>query len=136
MTEIGETYQLEASIIPENAVNKSIKWKSLKESVCYVSENGLVIAVDYGTAVIMATTVDGGHTAVCTVKVVHPCDVNCDGKVDVADIATIISVMAGEENASARPVDVNNDGHVDVADIATIIDKMAAQARRQEVTEE
>lgn len=71
MTGIGETYQLEASIIPNNAVNKSVTWKSLNESVCHVSEKGLVIAVDFGTAVVTATTVDGGHTAVCTVKVVH-----------------------------------------------------------------
>ena len=50
-------------------------------------------------------------------------DVNYDGTVDVADIASVIDVMAqGGNDASA---DVNKDGNVDVADIATIIDKMA-----------
>ena len=59
-------------------------------------------------------------------------DVNGDGTVDVADIATVISVMAGEGasaeggSASARAADVNGDGVVDVADIATIISIMAA----------
>ena len=71
LTEVGQTYQLEASVIPEDAVNKSVTWNTLNESVCHVTANGLVIAVDYGTAVVTATTVDGGHTAVCTVKVVH-----------------------------------------------------------------
>ena len=55
-------------------------------------------------------------------------DVNGDGVVDVADIATVISVMAkGNNDLSA---DVNGDGVVDVADIATIISEMAANARK------
>ena len=56
-------------------------------------------------------------------------DVNIDGVVDVADIASIIDVMAGErENASA---DVNGDGVVDVADISSVISIMAENSRRQ-----
>ncbi len=60
-----------------------------------------------------------------------PGDVNGDGTIDVADIATVISVMAsgGADPVSARSADVNNDGVVDVADIATIINIMAANAR-------
>jgi hypothetical protein len=59
-------------------------------------------------------------------------DVNGDGNVDVADIATIIDVMAGadddpNDNFNA---DVNEDGTVDVADIAEVIDIMAALARK------
>ena len=58
-------------------------------------------------------------------------DVNSDGVVDVADIATVISVMAkGNNDLSA---DVNGDGVVDVADIATIISEMAANARRLKI---
>ena len=50
-------------------------------------------------------------------------DVNGDGTVDVADISSIISVMAGDgEYANA---DVNGDGTVDVADISTVISIMA-----------
>jgi len=57
-------------------------------------------------------------------------DVNLDGKVDVADIATIISVMAsGSAGDSPASADVNGDGTVDVADIATVISIMAANAR-------
>ena len=61
-------------------------------------------------------------------------DVNGDGSVDVADIATVISVMAN--GGTDLTADVNGDGAVDVADIATIIDEMAARARRQNDTEE
>jgi len=57
-------------------------------------------------------------------------DVNGDGAVDVADIASVISIMA---NVGADPVparsdaDVNGDGKVDVADIATVISIMAGK---------
>ena len=58
-------------------------------------------------------------------------DVNSDGAVDVADIATIIDVMAGSMGTgSDTSADVNADGVVDVADIASVIDIMAANARR------
>ena len=50
-------------------------------------------------------------------------DVNIDYIVDVADIASVISVMTG--NTTNVDADVNNDGTVDVADIATIISIMA-----------
>lgn len=59
-------------------------------------------------------------------------DVNGDLTVDVADIATVIDVMANGAGATStlrQAADVNGDGTVDVADIATIIDEMAARAR-------
>lgn len=63
-------------------------------------------------------------------------DVNEDGKVDVADIATVIDVMAGSAASYAENADVNADGRVDVADIATVINIMAASARLQYSIEE
>ncbi len=55
-------------------------------------------------------------------------DVNGDGTVDVADIATIIDVMAGKGDAATQAAaDVNGDTQVDVADIATVIDIMAGK---------
>lgn len=65
---IGETIQLEALVFPEDATNKNVNWKSSNENVCVVS-NGKVVAVGYGTSIIIATTVDGGHMATCVVIV-------------------------------------------------------------------
>ena len=65
---IGATVQLEATIYPEDASNKEINWNSSNENVCVVS-NGMVVAVGYGTSVIIATTVDGGFLATCVVNV-------------------------------------------------------------------
>ncbi len=55
----------------------------------------------------------------------HGIDVNGDGIVDVADIASVINVMAG--SANYEKADVNSDGSIDVADIATIISIMAGK---------
>lgn len=65
---IGEFSQLVATIEPEDASNNEIKWSSSNEKVCIVS-NGKVVAVGFGTAVIVAKTVDGGYLATCTVTV-------------------------------------------------------------------
>ena len=59
-------------------------------------------------------------------------DVNRDGAVDVADIATIISVMSGDE-LYRQYADVNSDTSVDVADIASVISIMAGEADGQPV---
>ena len=50
-------------------------------------------------------------------------DVNEDGSVDVADISSVITIMASGDNDPAG--DVNEDNSVDVADISSIIDIMA-----------
>lgn len=57
-------------------------------------------------------------------------DVNGDGTVDVADISTVISIMAGaalSDASAAGRADVNSDGGVDVADISSIVDIMAGK---------
>lgn len=68
LNEIGESLELQATVLPEDASNKEIIWKSTNESVCVVSR-GKVVSVGDGICVILATTVDGGYMATCTVKV-------------------------------------------------------------------
>lgn len=65
---IGKSITLNATILPENASNRTITWRSSDEAVCMVS-NGKVVALGYGTAVIIVTTEDGGHIATCIVTV-------------------------------------------------------------------
>ncbi|MDO4621398.1 MAG: Ig-like domain-containing protein [Eubacteriales bacterium] len=62
------TKQLKAEVLPENAENKNVIWKSSDETVAAVDQNGLVTALRYGTAVITAETEDGGHIAECKVQ--------------------------------------------------------------------
>lgn len=68
LTEIGENVQLTANVLPHDATNKNVRWSSSNPSVAIVSK-GNVVCVGYGTAVILATTEDGGFMATCVVNV-------------------------------------------------------------------
>ena len=57
--EISKTLQLEATILPENAINKKIEWTSSDEEVATVDSKGLVTGVKEGTVTISATTNNG-----------------------------------------------------------------------------
>jgi len=61
----GNTFQLEAEILPSNASNKNIIWTSSNNSIAAVDNTGLVKAVGGGVASITATTEDGGYSDVC-----------------------------------------------------------------------
>ncbi len=65
----GQTRQMIATILPDNATNKSVTWSSDNVSVATVNSNGLVAAKKEGTAKITAKTVDGNYKAICTVTV-------------------------------------------------------------------
>ena len=66
----GETATITATITPENATDKSVKWTSSEESVATVSSDGKVTAVGCGTAVITVSSTDGsGVKSECNVTV-------------------------------------------------------------------
>lgn len=62
----GETAQLTATVLPDNAADKTVTWTSSNEKVATVV-NGKITAVAAGTATITATA--GGKSAACTVTV-------------------------------------------------------------------
>lgn len=64
---VGNDYDLVATVLPENATNKKVTWKSTDESVVYVDQTGYVYAMGAGTAYVSATTKDGGLTAKCKI---------------------------------------------------------------------
>ena len=72
LTGSGETVQLTATVVPDNAVNKNVIWTSSDPNVATVDANGKVAAVGNGTCTITATTEDGSFTAICTIKVEIP----------------------------------------------------------------
>ncbi|QXE17561.1 Ig-like domain-containing protein [Clostridium sp. 001] len=67
--EKGSTVQLTATVAPEDATNKNMKWTSDKTDIAAVDNTGKVTGLAAGTATITATTEDGGKTASCTVTV-------------------------------------------------------------------
>ena len=73
ITPLGSTTQLDAVITNDRATNKNVTWSSSNTSKMKVDSNGVVtcMAVSYpATAVITATTEDGGFTASCEVTFV------------------------------------------------------------------
>gem|GEM_PF-2881743 len=75
---VGKSETLIATVLPEDAEDKSVTWSSSDPSVAKVDANGKVTAVadtgiaDPSKAVITATTTDGSYTASCTVMAEDP----------------------------------------------------------------
>ena len=65
----GGNQQLTATVQPENAENKKIKWSSSNPAVATVNDMGVVTGVKDGTAVITAASEDGNASASCVVLV-------------------------------------------------------------------
>lgn len=59
---LGNSFTATATITPANATNKNVTWSSSNSSVADVNSSGIVTSTGIGTAVITATTVDGGFT--------------------------------------------------------------------------
>ena len=66
---IGGTFQLTATVDPDNATNKNVTWTSSNPNIAEVDASGLVTAKAVGTTTITVTTVDGAKTATCIITV-------------------------------------------------------------------
>ena len=64
----GSTERLTATVAPDNATDKSVTWTTSNANVATVTD-GVVYAVNAGTATITVTTTDGAKTATCEVTV-------------------------------------------------------------------
>ena len=62
--------QLACEVLPAEAFNKSVAFSSSDENVAAVLDDGTVVGISAGRAVITASTVDGGHTDTCEVNVI------------------------------------------------------------------
>ena len=67
---VGEDQDLVATILPENATNKEVTFKSLDESVATVTQEGIVHGVSSGSTNIICQSVEnGGKFEICSVSV-------------------------------------------------------------------
>lgn len=114
----NKVYMLRATVLPENAENKTLRWESADPNVATV-DAGLVTPVSIGTTTITVATTDGSNlTAVCTVTVLD-CEnalenveaidgvfvrngrivVECNGMVDVCVYNALGQIVAAKTNA-------------------------------------
>ena len=103
MKNIGESVQLTATVLPEEAGNKNVKWTSSDTSICVVSK-GLVVATGFGTAVIFVTTEEGEYMAFCTITV--------EKETSVADIETDLPNQHPIYNLMGNKVERTTKGHL------------------------
>ena len=103
----GETETLTATVKPDNADNRKVKWSSDKTDVATVGGDGRVTAVKAGEATVTVTTEDGGKTATCKVTVKAK-TVPVTG-VDVNPWAVTLSVSGTSKlSYTIRPADATN----------------------------
>jgi len=101
LSEVGDIAQLTATVLPVNAVEKSVTWKSSNEAICTVTDQGLVTATGIGSTLVTATTVDGGLTANCVVKVIqHVSSISLD--------KTTLTLKVGETDRLQTTISPDN----------------------------
>lgn len=99
-----ESIQLNPTVYPENASNKSVIWTSSDEEVAVVDENGKVTALKNGTAEITGTTKVGGYPVKVQVTVITSVS-------EIVLSAEKLDVLLGETGklqATVLPEDATN----------------------------
>ena len=66
---VGESLSLEVAFHPANALNRNLYWESSDGAVILVDSTGRVTALSPGSAVVGATSADGGFTDSCFILV-------------------------------------------------------------------
>ena len=79
----GEIYQLEVTVVPDNATNKKVVWESSDSNIVSVNE-GKLMAISLGEAIITVSSSDGLIKKECKITVKNM--VVDDGLVCYADI--------------------------------------------------
>ena len=102
--ERGTSLDLQATISPNNATNKNLIWSSNNDKVS-VDNYGHISALECGSSVVTAETVDGGLTYSCNVTVeettvdqwtvlIYMCGSNLES--DYANVTTIVDPTTGQ----------------------------------------
>ena len=107
---VGESLQITAKVLPENATNATLKWKITPENVLKpTAASGQFTAQQVGEALVRAEAVDGsGITAECKVlvkpRLVQSISLNATQKELIIGDAFSLTATAMPENATNRNV--------------------------------
>lgn len=87
-------FQITATVLPENATNKSLEWYSSDEEIASVDQNGLVTILMPGNCIISAKTLDGSNlTAICNIRALsgtNTIELDNNAKFDIYNINGIM----------------------------------------------
>jgi len=147
----GETETITATVLPENATDKTLTWTSSNEAVVTVDEEGNIEAIGEGIAIITVTSKEVSTvTANCNITVTPPppptagvgADVHEAHEIsytweELNELAKVISNNYGEEegqiNNDTAEVNVSINGKADtlgIGDWTTVkVDGVARQVR-------
>jgi|GEM_PF-2927436 len=108
----GETYDLSrhVSVTPSNATDKTLIWDSSAYSVCWVSENGMLTAMNPGEATITAAAADSGWKYSGGVKVYDPAPITFTVRVGAGTEAS------GSDNSGIVPLQTFGGAPYDVTE--------------------
>ena len=70
---VGEEYKIKTTILPENTFDKTIKWSSSNNSVANIDEDGNIVALKAGTAIIKGSMNKIANDS-CKVVVIQPAE--------------------------------------------------------------
>lgn len=103
---VGETFKLEAKVLPSDAADLSVSWTSSDPDIAAVDNDGLVSGISAGSAVITAEA--GGVRAECsiTVKEIPVTTIELDPSEKEIEVGEsfIISATVKPENAGDKTV--------------------------------
>ncbi len=68
---VGSSYDIRPQVIPANADNLDLVWSSSDTSIVTVDNQGNILAIGPGNAIVTVTTVDGGHMALTNISVIE-----------------------------------------------------------------
>lgn len=110
----GESFKIGATILPEDADNKTLTWTSSDESVATVDNMGQVIATGIGKCVISATAADGSEVnASCAVtvklKLVESLTINPNEFLGTAGDSFRIETTVLPEDATNKALNFSSD---------------------------
>lgn len=122
---VGRTESLQASVIPVDMKDPTVKWSSSEPSVATVDEKGVVTAVAPGRTVVFAVSADGRAQARCrvNVKAATSNDINGDGQFDIRDIVRMKQYLHSPETVmiyAADKGDLDGNGATDGEDLALL----------------
>ncbi len=111
---VGESIQLVATVMPEDAYDKGVVWDSSNEAVATVDANGMVKGIAEGYATVTATAWSG-VSASCEITIIPAMGIADE---EVGQPGNRITPKAGGVNIT---IDATSDTRVDIANMAGMV---------------